>query len=379
MLGICFYRVHSARPYYFLADHPKIREVCRVKLRLLTRAEQVAAHLRSELMAGTWKGEMPGESYLKQELGVNHTTIGEALNLLENEKLLVPQGVGRRRKIVMPENYTPPALRVGLLLFEQSDNSLQEIVELRHRLAEAGHSVFIAPKSLIEVGMNIRKISRMVKNTEADAWIVLAGSAEVLDWFTEQPIPAIAYAGQYPAKMRLASIAPRRQKAFIAVVRRLVSLGHHRIVLLTGSGAKPEAFFEELEAQGIQTGSYNMPDWQYSPAGLWNCLDSLFKLTPPTALLIDEAHLFLAVQHHLVQNGVFAPAQVSLVCTDPNPAFRWYEPSIAHINWNPDAVVHRITRWVENVSLGKEDRQQVYIPSNFVDGGTVGPVPSKKR
>lgn len=348
-------------------------------LRLLTRAEQVAAHLRAELMAGTWKGEMPGESFLRKELEVNHTTIGEALTLLENEKLLVPQGVGKRRKIVMPDNYTPPALRVGLLLFEQNDNTLYEIVELRHRLADAGHSVVIAPKSLIEVGMNIRKISRMLKKTEADAWIVLAGSSEVLTWFSEQPTPAIAYAGHYPANMPLASIAPRRRKAFIAVVRKLVSLGHSRIVLLTGSGAKPESFFEELEAQGIQTGSYNLPDWHYSPAGLWGCLDSLFKITPPTALMIDEANLFLAVQHRLAQNGIFAPSHVSMICTDPSPAFRWYEPSIAHITWEPEVLVQRIMRWVENVSLGVEDREQVYLPSQYVEGGTVGPVPIKKR
>ncbi len=350
-----------------------------MSLRLLTRAEQVAAHLRAEILAGTWKGLMPGESLLRKELGVNHTTVGEALHLLEAENILVAQGVGKRRRIVLPKNYSPPALRIGILLFEPGDNNTHEIVELRRWLTDAGHPVVTAPKSLVEIDMDIGKISRMVKNTEADAWIVLAGSAEVLDWFENQQIPALAYAGQYPAKMRLASIAPRRRKAFIALVRRLVSLGHRRIVLLTGSGAKPTVFFEELEAHGIPTGSYNVPDWKYSPAGLWNCLDSLFKTTPPTALVMDEAHLFLAIQHRLARQGILAPTHISLVCTDPHPVFQWYEPSVAHIRWESDAVVRRIARWAQNVSLGKEDRRQVYVPSHFVDGGTVGLAPVRRR
>ncbi len=48
-------------------------------LAILSPAEQVAAHLRKEILAGRWKEEMPGVAYFQTELGVNHVTINAAL------------------------------------------------------------------------------------------------------------------------------------------------------------------------------------------------------------------------------------------------------------------------------------------------------------
>lgn len=348
-------------------------------LRLLSHAEQVAAHLRTGIMGGRWLERMPGEARLREELGVNHTTIGAALRLLEQEGLLVPQGAGRRRQIVLPVDAAPPGLRVGLLLYEPADHHAYDVVELRHRLMEAGHAVQAAAKTLTELAMDVRRVARMVQRIAADAWVILSASEEVLEWFAKQPIPAIANAGQYPPNMPLASVGPGMKNALAALVRRLVSLGHRRIVLLTSSGAKPASFVEEMEAHGLPVGPYNTPVWDYGPDGFRRRLDSLFAHTPPTALIIDEAPLFHAAQHHLARCGIFAPEHISLICTDPDPVFEWYKPTVAHLRWDKDPVVRRIVRWVANVSRGRDDRRQTRIDTKFVDGGTVGPVPGKKQ
>ena len=63
-------------------------------------------------------GTMPGVNPLVEELGVNHKTVEAALRMLEDEGLLVNQGRGRQRRIALPENHAPPALRVGILVFD---------------------------------------------------------------------------------------------------------------------------------------------------------------------------------------------------------------------------------------------------------------------
>ena len=78
--------------------------------------------------------------------------------------------------------------------------------------------------------------------------------------------------------------------ALRAAVRRLVELGHRRIVYICpDTFLHPEpsghilAFRDELAAAGITVGAYNTPEWEETPEGLAALLDSFFKLTPPTA------------------------------------------------------------------------------------------------
>ncbi len=344
--------------------------------KLLSSAEQVAEHLRDGLLQGRWSGWMPGIHRLSAELSVNRHSVEAALTQLEKEGLLVPQGAGRRRQIVLPKNITPPGLRVGFLLYEPADRSAYDMAELRNQLLDAGHVVIFPPRTLTGLSMNLPRIARMVSKTEVDAWVVFSATSDVLEWFAEQQTPAIAYAGQYPKEMRIAAVGPGRTAAIRDLVRNLVMLGHRRIVWLARS-SEPGQFFNELEAQGIPVGSYNKPTWEPTTLGFQRCLDSLFATTPPTALLIDETPLFLAAQNHLARRGILAPEHVSLVCTDQDPSFEWYEPSVAHITWDRAPVIRRIVQWVAKVCRGEEDLRATSTKSTYVEGGTVGPAPQE--
>ena len=161
----------------------------------------------------------------------------------------------------------------------------------------------------------------------------------------------------------------------------VIALGHKRIVLLVresqragGAGSSDRAIPEEMAAHGLPTGPFNLPDWKDTPEGLQHVLIELFRITPPTALIIDEPFLFHAAKEHLAQRGMLAPAQVSLICTDPDPTFAWCQPSVAHIRWDHRPVMRRVVRWANNVDCGKDDRRQTLTTAEFIDGGTVGPV-----
>ena len=349
--------------------------------RVLTAAEQVGEYLRTQLCRGAWGGRMPGGSRLATELGVGRDTVEAALQILERDGLLVPQGAGRRRRIELPEAIVARPLRVAILVTDHFSEGYMN--ELFYLLVEAGHQPCHATKTLIELGMDVGRVARLVKRTEADAWIVAAGSREILEWFSRQPKPAFALFGRR-GQVSIASVGPDKAPVFAAATGRLIELGHRRISLvcrrqrrLPQPGPPERAFLNVLAAHGIPTGDFNLPDWEESKKGFVKLLDSLFGATPPTALILEETFLFNAAFHYLAKRGLRVPQDVSLVCTDEDPDFTWCEPSVAHIRWDHRPVVRRVVRWAANVSHGKDDRRQTLTKAEFVVGGTIGPAKNR--
>ena len=350
-------------------------------LRLLSAVEQVALHLRRELARGHWVGSLPGAGALAAELGVNHKTVEEALRQLEKEGQLAGLGPGRKRRIVEPKGGAARPMRIALLEYDSATRSEGYVVELHHSLTACGHTAFFAEKCLFELGMDVARIARFVRQMEADAWVIGAGSREVLEWFSAQPAPAFALFGRREG-LPIAGTGPDKVPAMIAATRSLIGFEHRRIILLAHRerrlpepGRAERALLEELKAHGISVGAYNLPEWEETRDGLHKLLRSLFQITPPTALIIDEAPLFVAVQQFLAESGIRVPQQVSLVCTDADSTFEWCLPTIAHIHWDSAPVVRRIVRWATAVSRGRRDMKQTFTPAEFVAGGTVGPAP----
>ncbi len=348
-------------------------------LNFLSVTEQVAAHLRAELIRGRWGGTIPGRNHLAKDLGVNRKTVDAALKLLEEEGILVSQGPRRKRKVVLPEG-AMATMRIANLAYSPDDRQVPYILELQHQLEEAGHTSLYAEQALTDLKMKLPRVQRLVNETEADAWIVSAGSREILAWFAEQPFPVFAKFGRWQ-KLPLASVGPDKSSVMAEATQGLLELGHRRIVLLClwerrnpKPGASEQTFLDCLESHGIQTGAFNLPDWEGSLEGLQEILDSLFQLTPPTALILASPILYAAVFQFLARRGLRVPEDVSLISTDHHPELAWCDPPVSHIAWDTRPVVRRIVRWAGNISRGKRDVRQTLTPATFVEGGTIGPV-----
>jgi len=84
-----------------------------------------------------------------------------------------------------------------------------------------------------------------------NAWIVNAGSREVLEWFSKQALPVFALFGR------------RVIPSLISIVQRLSELGHCRIAFLVRQryrepqpSAHVEAFLGALKTMGVQPNRY---------------------------------------------------------------------------------------------------------------------------
>lgn len=347
--------------------------------RILSASEQLASHLKDQLMNGRWIDTMPGEKRLVAELGVGCDTVKAALSHLVRDGILINQGPGKRRKIHLQSDVGLAPFRVTLL-FDESTGATEQIpTEIAHSLRAAGYTVRYASKTLHQLSYKIDRIERFARETETDAWVLFFCPREVLEYFASQPTPAIAVAGRH-RHVNIASTVPEKVPAFREAVRHLVELGHRRIVLIARElrrkpvpGAPEKAFLEELEANGIPVGPYNLPDWQDDAHSLRSMLRSLFRTTPPTALLVSTPELYNAVQAQLARWGIIAPQQVSLICTDYHVEFDWCLPEISYLHWDSAPMIRRIVKWANNARIGKEDRHKSYIKTRFHVGGTVGP------
>ncbi len=356
------------------------------QFRVASVVDQAVDFLRDQILRGRWSGLMPGRHELAVELGINHKTVETALKELERQGLLEAGGSGRRRRIRPLAGKTGLApLRIAILAWMSGDWSLNYLVEMKHRLIEAGFTAFYTEPCLSDLGMEVPRIANLVKRTRADAWIVVGGSREVLEWFATLGLPVFALFGRRKG-LRMAGGGPHKPPAYAEATRRLLALGHQRIVLLThalrrlpGPGSSERAFLAELEAAGIVPGDYHLPDWSEHADGFHQRLESLFQLTPPTALILDTAPLFAAAQQFVARRGLRVPEDVSLVCTDEPSDLIWQLPPVSHIRWDSRPLVRRVVKWAANVSRGRQDIRQTLVRSEFVPAGTIGPAPGTGR
>ena len=356
-------------------------------IRLLSVAEQTVDHLRKGIHEGRWSGRLPGVVRLAEECDVSTGVVRGALRRLEAEGVITAGGLGRCRRIVPPEEGGTPlrALRVGLLLHDAINDSDPILWEIQRDLEAAGHVILIPKKSQLQLNYKASSIIRMVEETAVDAWIICSGSRELLEWFALQSIPSIALYGR-SGGLTLARTGPSKGPAYLDATRQLIALGHRRIVMITLSGRRkpiPGAIerlvLEEIRAHGIETGPYNLPDWEETPEGFNALLENLFRTTPPTALIIDETQKLIAAMQFLARRHIDVPGQVSLVSPDFEKTLSWCHPSIAHMEWNPGHIVRRVVRWVAAVRKGNPDRETINVPATFVPGGSIGPAPHLRR
>ncbi len=330
---------------------------------------------------------MPGVLALEKELCLNRNLLGQALLMLEEEGILVPQGHGKSRKIVIPKTHRLKTLRIGILNYQARDvHRFHPLAETKYLLEAAGHSVTVAQGNLAAMNMNPKRVAQAISKHDVDAWVVVSGSKSLLEWFAGQPFPILSFFGNFSGA-KIAAVVPAVHTQFQDLIRKLLVLGHRKIVFLS-RGTTPAALKREMKAeigqrgvlarelgaQGIAYGEYNYPCFGSDPEKLQHCLRELFRVTPPTAIYVDEAFVALVVYEFLLKRGIRVPEDVSLICNIDDPAIEWNRPVISHFRWDPGAIGRRVLQWADNVARGREDLRQVFTKVTFIEGGTIAPV-----
>ena len=352
-------------------------------LHRLSAAEQIAGHLREGIRAGRWSGVLPTVRQLAAELDASKTSISEAFWLLEAEGTVASGGPRRPHRAVGPGGSTGlrRGVKVGVLLYDrledESGPNVRQLMEIIRCLERAGYVCIVAPKCQKELRHSVSRIARMLAKITVDAWLVWAGPRELLEWFSRQPVPVFAFGGNSP-ELPIAGCALDTASPIDEATRHLISLGHRRIVMLVNSsnrtpipGRMPRRFIQALADAGIVADSYHLPDWEESPGGLQSLLESLFRLTPPTALIAGQPYHINGILSFLNRRGLNAPENLSLVAVFLSGSLEWWQPPLAHFRWRRELFTREISHWVKSVARGYPHRKQKLVPCEFVSGGSI--------
>jgi DNA-binding LacI/PurR family transcriptional regulator len=357
------------------------------RLRRQSLIEITADHLREGFRTGRWRGLLPGVLALASELDVSKDTVRAALRLLESEGSLQDNGAGRSRKIMTRRIQKKRTLRIAILtslpFLEDNSRTQRLLLVIKNALETEGHVCLICDQVSYLLPNCVRRMTRLVAATEADAWIVYEGTQEVLGWFVKTTVPALALGG----RMQDLPMASSRTDFAVATeecVDALVALGHARIVLLAPEAWRhptpslaATAFLERLKHHGLPATVYNLPDWEPTAEGFESLMKALFFATPPTAFIFTEPSYCAGARLMLAEMGLRVPADVSLVNLVPDAILHLQRPELAYYQWPPYAHLKRILRWVKAVQTGQEDKEAYVVYSKFVPGGTIGS--AKKR
>ena len=355
------------------------------RIQIKTAVDQTSDAIKAAINSGELKGSMPGASRLAKTLGVNHKTVESALRNLESEGLIINKGP-RQERVVNSNNsrIANSGIRIAIFLLDQSDVRDLMMVEIKHRLEESGHYPFFVNKSMLDLGMNKRRIAQIVNNTKADAWITLAAPKEILEWFAKHEIPTFAVFGNRLEQVKIAGASPGKSHPVVEATQTLIELGHKRIILIIRKHQRDpitksaQAFLDTLQSNDIQTSDFNLPDWEETAEGFNELLDSIFKITPPTAIITDEPYQYLAAQQFMVNRGIQIPKHLSLICSDYDPIFKWCLPTVSHMTWGNQPLLQLIDDWAINIKNHKPDLQQTILNADFILGETIGP-PTKEN
>ena len=145
-------------------------------LKIATAAEQVAAHLKNEILHERWTKTMPGRDRLAKELGVDGSVVERAFRHLQKQGVLQSQGAGKRRRVIAKASQKL-SMRILFVPYELEDQYSQPlIVELQNRLQAAGHRTSFTPKSLLDLKHSPDKIASLLRSHPHEACILVAGS-----------------------------------------------------------------------------------------------------------------------------------------------------------------------------------------------------------
>jgi len=341
-------------------------------------SEQLADHLRGEILRGAFGETMPGIKKLVRGLGVNSSAVTDALKQLQVEGILAGQGERRRHRIVQGNSTPPPALRIAFLPFDSASRVEPLNLEVLRILTERGHDPFFTGKTLVDLQIDPRRVAGMVGQTRADAWIVTAAPKAVLEWFIRRKLPTFSLYGALSG-LPIAGVLPESAPVLIDLIRRLIGLGHWRILMLLYRGQLELAtarlapmLLGEMERHGIATGSYNVPQWKDNPQGFRHMLDSMFKTSPPTAMIIEEVPHLIATLQFCGQRGIRVPEDLSLICMEHRPELDYCMPPVTHLRWSSVLMTRRIASWANHLARGREDLRQASIKVELCEGGTIG-------
>ncbi len=359
-------------------------------LKKISLPDRVYERLKTDILERRWKNALPGARALALELDVSRNSILAAIERLKKENLLFNAGNGHALRIADSRRRTAGRRRFDvaiLTLTPLHELSCEEKIFALSILREVENAGFVGkfPSPPAAAKNNSAVAKTWLRRQDADILIPIMFSEELLKFLLAGTAPVLA-AGGATRNLEIAAVGNDYSVPVQHMIRRLAQLGHRRIVnivfpwiLDVPASGLARTIREELTAVGIAPSEYHLPHWEETGAGLEALLESLFKVTPPTALVVWNANMLAGVLQFLANRRLRIPEDVSLVAFVADDVISWSFPgmTVCCAKQNDEKFFAALGRKLREIARGKNKKERRLIPAIFIDGETIGPAPKR--
>lgn len=196
---------------------------------------QSVEFIQNKIAEGVFSGTMPTEHELSGQLLVSRNTIRAAYARLESEQWISSARQGTRRKIMkfFPRKDGEPPFKVGYLAYDTVDrlrpHDLAMLETLRTGILPLNGNIDVVSSSALANGDMEATLEILVRQTAADAWIILRGTSQLQRWFSEKGLPTILL-GTAVDGVSIHCVDCDWYRTAQDAVQRLFQAGHRRVL-----------------------------------------------------------------------------------------------------------------------------------------------------
>ena len=230
--------------------------VCPMSSLYQSLSGQVAASLREEVQAGSWKKVLPGERQLAERLNVSRKTVRKALALLRGEGLIHTE---RNRPSVLLRSTGRSAkknsAKIALLLPKPIEGARPfTVLWVNHLMAllhESGMQLEVVSGWKYFGAQAGRSLRHLIESHPHRCWILARSHRALPQWFATSKVPVVI-AGSTHAGIPLSSVDIDHRALCRHAAQTFLRHGHRRLALFVekaghaGDDESERAFSEAL-------------------------------------------------------------------------------------------------------------------------------------
>ncbi len=345
---------------------------------------QTAAVVLGEIRRGRWRGWLPGERQLCEELRVSRGTLRGALAILQGQRALKVVSSQGHQILRSPRRARPATERVsiGVLSPEPLETQRPFFGLMMDRLCESAYgrgwtvqrhyrASCFGPKAEANLDM-------LAVDFPSTCWILVRANRRAQEWFQQRTLPAIVSGHTYPS-VTLPSLDGDHR-----------AVGRHAGILLTRQGHEFAALIVSRERlPGLIEGEagfldgFRHPDGSESlilrvsddgdDAALAGAITRIFRQsTRPTAVITETSNQYLVVLSALAQLRLVVPHDVSLVSRLDDTYLEHLTPVPTRYRVDPAGFARALTAMVAHVVAGEKlpAVARMIIP-DFIKGASI--------
>jgi DNA-binding LacI/PurR family transcriptional regulator len=348
----------------------------------MTLAAETAQSLRESLLAGHWRGHLPGERELCSCLQVSRQTLRTALEELQRDGWLEVTDRCRRRIVMSPttRSVAPRSKVIAALslrpLLGMSPSSVVMVDELRDHLTRVGFSLELHVNAGCFANHPSRALEALTTRSEAAAWLLFGSLEPMQAWFIRRQLPCLVV-GSCVHGVTLPSIDADHRATSRHAAGMMRRKGHHRIAFIRpegdygGDGDSEEGLREGMRDD--PQGSIQVLRHNGTAPHLISVLEAALRSPQrPTACMVARTMHVLTVVTHLLQTGRRIPQDLAVMSRDDEAFLEHVTPAVTRYTNNPIQFARRVSMAARKLAeSGGLPPRAIRLMPKFVRGETL--------